>query len=192
MIANRADNANISSGLLGGCASLSDDSAQRQRHLPRNHRKGQLNPGDVLSGRFLSCSFLQLPQMRQVCRRNRRVCRGESEFQIPALHLVVDLYPKPRTSPATDPAHFVGDVLGSVLWRRQRDIVRTLATKQNGIKPAMARGPLAKPGLVSCRCFQRSLPGSNPVARVPTPCEGRLAFRTRPNETPRVDRWWWC
>jgi hypothetical protein len=29
----------------------------------------------------------------------------------------------------TDPAHFAGDVLGSVLWRRQRDIMRAVATK---------------------------------------------------------------
>jgi hypothetical protein len=29
----------------------------------------------------------------------------------------------------TDPAHFAGDILGSVLWRRQRDIMRAVATK---------------------------------------------------------------
>jgi hypothetical protein len=29
----------------------------------------------------------------------------------------------------TDPVHFAGDVLGSVLWRRQRDIMRAVATK---------------------------------------------------------------
>ena len=29
----------------------------------------------------------------------------------------------------TDPAHFAADVLGSMLWRRQRDIMRAVATK---------------------------------------------------------------
>ena len=29
----------------------------------------------------------------------------------------------------TDPVHFAGDVLGSSLWRRQRDIMRAVATK---------------------------------------------------------------
>src|SRR5580692_7877317 len=29
----------------------------------------------------------------------------------------------------TDPVHFAADVLGSVLWRRQRDIMRAVATK---------------------------------------------------------------
>ncbi len=29
----------------------------------------------------------------------------------------------------TDPVHFAGDLLGSVLWRRQRDIMRAVATK---------------------------------------------------------------
>jgi hypothetical protein len=29
----------------------------------------------------------------------------------------------------TDPVHFASDVLGSVLWRRQRDIMRAVATK---------------------------------------------------------------
>ena len=29
----------------------------------------------------------------------------------------------------TDPVHFAADVLGSVLWRRQRDIMRAVARK---------------------------------------------------------------
>src|SRR5580658_1385060 len=35
---------------------------------------------------------------------------------------------EPSTS-LTDPAHFANDILGSKLWRRQRDIMRAVVTK---------------------------------------------------------------